>query len=478
MPGPNLAESDWSRDRLEEVARRICDPGRVHDALASGTNAGADAIDSILRKARSLDGLPAEDVAALIQIDDPTLRDTVLAAARRIHEAVHGGRVGVSAPVCPSNRCVNDCLYCPLRRSNTRLRRSASGPRELQREIAGLLDEGFRHITLVFGEDRSGVAYVRDMIQAAYGTRSGMRHIQRLELNLNPMAVADLQAIKEAARLGTYHVYQETYDPTAYATLHPDGPKADYAWRLTCHDRAHEAGLSDVGLGVLLGAGDRAFDVVALHGHATYLTDAYGLPPHSITYPRMITAPDAPISAEDARHVSDDDLVYVVAVTRLAFPYCNIVLCTPAVRDTRLRLYSHGISQVSVGSLSYPGVYTAGGDPEAGGALSIGRPRALEDLIYLMCEAGVVPNLCVACYAQRRKPTVFCSSDKTETHMRCAPNALLALKEYLMDYASPDTQNVGARLIQTQLSRLSEDIRALALDLMEEAEAGLRGHML
>jgi 2-iminoacetate synthase len=143
-----------------------------------------------------------------------------------------------------------------------------------------------------------------------------------------------------------------------------------------------------------------------------------------------------------------------------------------------LRLYTHGVSQVSVGSLSYPGVYTAGGDPEAAGSLSIGRPRGLEKLIYLMCEAGVVPNLCMACYAQRRKQTVFCSGDRTDQHRRCAPNALLALKEYLMDYASPDTQKVGGRLIQHELSRLSDDVRLMALELMEEAEAGLRGQML
>ena len=474
MPGPNSADPDWSRDRLDETARRICDPDRIRDLLASSTPVSADALDTILREARKLNGISPEAVAALIQITDPALRATVLAAAKRIHAQVHGGRVGVSAPVCPSNRCVNDCLYCPLRRSNTRLRRNASGPRELQREITGLLDEGFRHITLVFGEDRSGVAYVRDMIQAAYGTRSGARHIQRLELNLNPMPVADLRALKEAARLGTYHVYQETYDPAVYAALHHDGPKADYAWRLTCHDRAHEAGLTDVGLGVLLGAGDTAFDVVALHAHAEYLTENFGLPPHSITYPRMINA----TGAEQSRDISDDDFVYTVAVTRLAFPYCNIVLCTPAVRDTRLLLYSHGISQVAVGSNSYPGVYTAGGDPDAAGALSIGRPRALENLVYLMCDAGVVPNLCMACYAQRRKQTVFCSGDKTETHKRCAPNALLALKEYLMDYASPETQKVGGRLIQNELAHLSDDVRALALELMEEAEAGLRGQML
>jgi 2-iminoacetate synthase len=387
--------------------------------------------------------------------------------------------VSLCTPVCPTNRCVSDCLYCPLRRSNSALRRSVSTVRDLQGEIIGLLDEGYRHVLLVFGDDRSGVHYVHDMLGAAYGARSGSRQLQRVDLNVDPMDVPALRELKSAATLGLFHVYQETYEPAQYAHLHPGGPKADYAWRLTAHDRALEAGLDGIGLGVLLGAGDARFDVVALLSHAQYLTREYGAHPQAISYPRMIPSPGAPASGDPERQMSDAAFLYVVAVTRLAAPYTDLVLSTPASAELRRDLYAHGISRVSVGSLSYPGTYTRDGDPTAGGDLTIGRPRALEPLVYRMAEGGFVPNFCAACFAQRRRAALREETSPLElARAHCAPNALLSLKEYLMDYASPPTRAVGDRLIQQELARLPEAARATTLGLMEEAEAGLRGQLL
>ncbi len=426
-----------------------------------------------------MQGLTPAQTAVLIQTQDPARREEILRAAREVHLRAFERRIRLLTPVCPTNRCVNDCCYCPLRRSNARLRRNAATARDTQREVGALLDEGYRHVTLVFGDDRSGVHYARDMIWAAYGMRSGMRQVQRVDVNMNPMRTGELRELREAGRLGTLHVFQETYHPGAYAALHPAGPKADYAWRLTGHDRAHQAGLEDVGLGVLLGAHDYCFDVVAVLSHARYLADTYGRGPTAITYPRMIAAPEAPASQEPGRQLSDEDFCFVVAVTRLAAPYMEIVFTTPAPREVRLDLYALGVSQVVIGSASYPGVYTAGGDPRAAGALSIGRPRALEELVYRMCEAGVIPNFCLTCYAPRRHADgLDAPKPQACVQPRCAANSLLALKEYLMDYATAQTQTLGDRLIQAQLARLPEDVRGMTLDLMEEAEAGLRGQML
>jgi 2-iminoacetate synthase len=473
------AQGAWSRERVEQTAKLICDPPRIGQMLEQTAGADEAAVRDVLYRASRMEGLTPREAATLIQVTDPNLRHLVLDAARKVHETSYGHRIYLLAPVCPTNRCVDDCLYCPLRRGNARLKRTHATARDIQREIVTLLDEGHKHFLLVFGNDRSGMAYARDMIWSAYGARSGTRQAHRVDVNLDPTPGDDLRQLQDAAPLGTYHVFQETYQPDQYAVLHPSGPKSDYAWRLTCHNRAVEAGLADVGLGVLLGAGDWRFDVVAVLAHAEYLKAEYGHGPVAITYPRMLAAPGAPASQDPHRQVSDEDFVYVVAVTRLALPYTHVILCTPALRETRLELYQAGISTVSVGSTSYPGVYTADGDPGAGGQLRIGRPRALEELVYRMCDAGVIPSFCTACYTQRRRALVreqMSPQDRIAEH--CTPNALLTLKEYLMDYASPETRTVGERLIQRKLAKLPEKIRAVTLELMEEAEAGFRGQLL
>lgn len=473
MVVPQTATGAWPRQRVEEVARQICQVGEVREALAAAASADAPAVRDILQKARSLAGLTPLEAAALVQVTDPDLRQEIKQAARLLQERLRGRRVGLSVPLCPTNRCVNECLYCPLRRSNSRLRRSSTSPHEVQREVAGLLSEGHCHLNLVFGDDRSGVQYVRDTVWAVYGVRSNLRQIQRVDLNLNPMSVPELRELAGAG-VATLHMFQETYDPEAYSALHRDGPKADYTWRLTGHDRACEAGLRNLGLGILLGAADFRFDVVALLAHADYLAATYGQEPHAITYPRMIPVPQMP-GSRPAHAVSDEEFSLVVAVTRLSRPRTDLVLCTPATGETRRELYALGVTEVSVGSSSYPGTYTSDGDPEAAGTFVIGRPRALEYLVNRMLEQRFIPDFCVACYARRRRrgePAVF-PEPREET--LCAPNALLALKDYLMDFASPDTRVLGERVIQAELARLPESARTMTLELMEEAEAGLRG---
>jgi 2-iminoacetate synthase len=468
--------ADWSRERIEQAAAGICDPARIRQMLADAGSPDRRTVQDLLHSAVAMAGLAPEHVGVLAQVTDPALRELVLDAARKVHARAYGRRISLVAPVCPTNRCVNDCAYCPLRQSNSRLRRTFAGSRETQREVVALLDEGYRHVNLVFGDDRSGVHYIRDSIWATYGSRSGLRQVQRVDVNVNPLRVSELSQLHQAGRLGTYHVYQETYDPAAFAALHPAGPKADYALRLACHDIAFSAGLNEMGLGILLGAGDLAFDLVALTTHFRYLEREYGVAPRAVTLPRMIPSPGAPASREEGRQVSDDDFRYVFALMRLAAPYVDLVLCTPASRDVRLELYGLGVSQVSVGSASYPGVYTADGDPGAAGGLTIGRPRGLESLVYRMADSGFIPNFCVNCYTPRRRSTSI-----EEAHPRpcvgerCSANALLGLKEYMMDYATPDTQVVGARLIQHELARLTEPVREATLELMEETEAGIRG---
>jgi 2-iminoacetate synthase len=468
--------ADWSRERVEECAARICNPDRIREMLAATGEPDRRTIQDLLHAAVAMEGLEPEGVAVLAQAEDPALRKLVLDAARKVHARAYGRRISLVAPICPTNRCVNDCAYCPLRQSNARLRRNFSSSRDTQREVVALLDEGYRHVNLVFGDDRSGVHYVRDSIWATYGARSGLRQVQRVDFNVNPLRVTELQQLRQAGRLGTYHVYQETYDPVAYAALHPLGPKADYALRLACHDIAFSAGLNEMGLGVLLGAGELRFDLVALIAHARHLESAYGVPPRSITLPRMVASPGAPGSREDSRQVSDDDLRYVFAVMRLAAPFVDLVLCTPAAREVRMDLYSLGVSQVSVGSASYPGVYSESGETGTTGGLTIGRPRGLESLVYRMAESGFVPNFCVNCYTPRRRSTTMEEAHpKPCVGERCSANALLGLKEYMMDYATPETQTVGARLIQQELARLPEAVRESTLELMEETEAGIRG---
>lgn len=476
MGGATPFDSDqWSPERTCARADRICNPEALRGLLANGSGAAPDTIADLLYHAERARGLEPAEIATLLGVQDPALRERIKQSARRLHERLFARRIRIQTPVCPTNRCVNECLYCPLRQSNARLRRNTTSDRDLRREVTALMDEGYRHLTLVCGDEEDGLGRVLDWLGGTRGLRSGRRWIARVDLNLNASAPADLQALAATQQVGTYHLYQETYDPERYAELHVAGPKRDYAWRLTSHDRACEAGLTDVGLGVLLGAHDPVFEVLALLCHVQYLEAAHGARV-VLAYPRLIPLPDAPLPGEPAWLVGDDTFGFLVAVTRLAAPLTDIILSTPAPSEVRRQLYALGISQVSVGSLSYPGVYS---DETPTGALAIGRPRNLERLVYRLCEFGFVPDFCVETYHQGAVTMTREEAQDPERPMaRVAADALLALNEYALDYASPETQAVVAGVIQDGLALLPRKVRDLTLELLEEIETGLRRQML
>jgi len=470
--------SQITRAQLERWAASICDVAQIEAALAAGQEATPEAVRDILFAARAMEGLSPAQTAILIQTQSSELRTEILHTARHVHQQAYGRRIGLFAPVCPTNRCVDDCLYCPLRRSNAMLRRTMASPNEIQKEVKDLLDEGHRRLIIVTGNSRSGVPYLRDMIEAICGVGQGPRRVQRVDLNIDPLSCEELQELKHPV-VGTYHVYQETYHPAHYAALHPPGPKADYVARLTAHDQAARAGWSDLGLGLLLGAGPYEFDLVALVSHAQYLHREYGLRVHTVSLPRMIPAKGAPASQEPQRQIDDETFLFIVAVIRLALPFSGLVLNTPASTPLRRELYATGISEVMTGASSYPGVYTADGDPQAGGKLIIGRPRPLETLIYRMCEFGFVPNLCTACYGRHRREAWSGSIAPRDLSSEfCAPGAVLALKEYLIDHASAVSQPVIEHTIQQELARLPKEIRTKTLERLEEIEAGIRDSLL
>lgn len=479
MASPSDEVESWPKVRLSAVARTICEPSAIRALLEAGRGTSRETVRDIVFEAARGRGLAPEQTAALLCVEDPELRAEVKATAARVHERLFARRVRLSDPFCPANRCLSDCMYCPLRRSNARLRRNVSTARDLQRELTLLLEEGYGHLTLVFGEDRGGMEYVAEMLAAACGASAGIRRVQRLDVNLNASRPEELRILAAADRLGTYHVYQETYDPEMYGPLHPDGSKADYEWRITSHDRASEAGIRDLGLGVLLGLNDPRFDVLAVLGHARYLLDTYEPEALTISYPRLLPAPDAPASLDQRWRVDDENFVFLVAVTRLAMPLVEIILNTPAPSAVRRELYAAGVSQVAVGSLTYPGVYSADGEPSAGGNLRIGRPRNLETLVYRMCEVGFVPNFSTDRYPLvRRGAGAEDPDEELAVAHRAAANSLLALHEYLLDQAAPATRNLLVGTIQEELARLPKRIQDQTLSLMEEAEAGLRGGRL
>lgn len=475
----HLEAEGWPAERTTAVARTICDPGAVGSLLQTGLEATGEAVAEIIFHAGRAKGLACDQVAALLALEQPDLRAQVKTAAAAVHERLYARRVRLSNPVCPTNRCLNDCLYCPLRQSNALLRRNLSTASQLQREVTALIEEGHHHLTLVFGEHPSGVDYVREMVRAAFGVRTGVRQVQRVDLNLNASHPDELQALAADHGVGTYHSYQETYHPGTYALQHPDGPKSDYEWRITSHDRACAAGMSNLGLGALLGLYDYRFDVLALLLHAAYLESAYHPGALTISYPRLTAAPGAPASTDGSWAVSDEEFCFLVAVTRLALPLAEIVLNTPAPPEVRRELYSVGVSQVAVGSLSYPGVYSSDGEIGVTGGLSIGRPRNLETLVYRMCEAGFVPNFCPRSYAHSKQRTnAQARHSELETAHRDAANSLLALQEYLLDEAAPQTLDLGTGIIQDELARLPRRICDSVLAMMDEARAGLHGQRL
>ncbi|MBI5342568.1 MAG: [FeFe] hydrogenase H-cluster radical SAM maturase HydG [Deltaproteobacteria bacterium] len=373
--------------------------------------------------------LHLHEAARLLLTDDPMVWETAAAAARAMREEIFGRRIVLFAPLYLSNECGNSCLYCGFRRENREARRITLSPEGAAAEARFLERKGFHRLLLVTGEHplRTQPGYIADVLRAIY-RETGMRI---LHVNAAPMSVADLRTIKEAGA-GVFQVFQETYHPETYAAMHPSGAKSDYAWRLTCMDRAIEAGFGDVGIGALLGLYDYRFEVLSVIRHAGHLLDTFGTFPHTISVPRFKKAFGSPLSAAP-RPVSDAEFERTVIVYRLSVPSAGVVVTTREPAALRERVLDIGAWQISAGSKTDPGGYSEGVRRHEAEQFEVDDTRPMEEIVRMVLARGYLPSLCTSCYRRHRTGDTF-TEMAVDGHIRdfCLPNALLSLAEFAL----------------------------------------------
>ena len=461
-----------------DQAAAISDDARLESLLAQTVAPDRQRLDDLLAKAASLVGLDEAETAQLLAVSDPAGRERLFAAARGAKEGIYGKRMVLFAPLYLSNRCLNNCLYCGFRRDNRDLVRHTLSQEEIEQEVRAIIRLGHKRVLMVAGEHPqvSGMEYLVAALHTGYGVKEGPGELRRINVNLAPMRVEDYAELK-AAGIGTYQCFQETYHRDTYARMHPSGPKSDFDWRVSCMDRAFQGGVDDVGIGVLFGLHDYRFEVLGLVRHAAYLDREYGAGPHTISFPRLEPALNAPAAQHPPAPITDEQLKQVVAVLRLAVPYTGIIMSTRETPPLRRELCGLGVSQLSAGSRTYPGGYREGpANIETEEQFLVGDTRSLDEVVRELCEQGYLPSFCTACYRSGRTGEVFMGIAKPgDIQQFCAPNALLTFQEYLLDYASPATREAGEPCIRQHLAAItSPRLGKLTRERLEAVEAGKR----
>jgi 2-iminoacetate synthase len=441
---------------------------RIEQALAAAADKDAGRVREVLDKAGELKGLDMEDVAVLSSVSDPELLGELFAAARDVKDAIYGSRLVLFAPLYVSNLCTNDCLYCAFRVRNKELKRRALTQDEIRREVEILVDQGHKRVLLVAGESYpdEGFRYVLDSVATIYDVKRGNGEIRRVNVNVAPLTVDEFTALK-ATGIGTYQLFQETYHRETYRDVHVGGKKRDYDWRVTAMHRAMEAGIDDVGIGVLFGLFDWRFEVLALMQHIRELERTYGVGPHTVSMPRLEPAIGSDIAHEPPFPVSDVDFRKLVAILRLAVPYTGMIMSTRETPNIRRETFALGVSQISAGSRTNPGGYLE--DEHFDEAqFQLGDHRGLDDVIRDVAELGYIPSFCTACYRLGRTGMDFMDLAKPgDIKHHCDPNALSTFLEYLLDYGSEETREVGQALIARKTAEMDDVRRAHTEKMLE-----------
>ena len=437
-------------------------------------------IDSIIEKARGCKGLDHREALVLLDCEIPEKNAQILSLAQEIKQKFYGSRVVLFAPLYLSNYCVNGCVYCPYHLKNKHIRRKKLTQDEIREETIALQNMGHKRLAIELGEHpvENPIEYVLESVRTIYGVKHKNGAIRRVNVNIAATSVENYRKLKEA-EIGTYILFQETYNKKAYEALHPSGPKSDYAYHTEAMDRAMDAGIDDVGCGVLFGLNLYRYDFVGLLMHAEHLEAAKGCGPHTISVPRIRDADDVQASSF-SNAVSDDVFEKIVAVLRIAVPYTGLIVSTRESPKARERVLRVGVSQISGGSRTSVGGYVKEEKEEENSAqFDVSDRRSLDEVVGWLLDLGYVPSFCTACYREGRVGDRFMSLVKSGKIANCCqPNALLTLKEYLEDYASPNVKAKGDRLILEELKRVpSEKIRDLTaarLRLIEKDERDFR----
>lgn len=450
--------------------QNIINESYINELLEKSKDASRDEVIKIINKSKDCFGLTFEEAAVLLQIEDEELLGTVFQTAKYIKEKIYGNRIVVFAPLYTSNECTNNCLYCGFRAANRELHRRTLNVSEVVNEAKAIEDQGHKRILLVCGEDerKTDVNHIVDSVKAIYDDTD----IRRINVNAAPMKVEDFKKLKDVG-IGTYQIFQETYHRETYKVMHPSGSKSDYDWRLTALERAFEAGIDDLGIGVLLGLYDYKFDVLATLIHSDYLDNKYNVGPHTISIPRLRPAHNSALK-EVPYPVTERELRKIVAVYRLAVPYTGIILSTRESAKLRDELLELGVSQISAGSKTNPGGYEE--DDREATQFQTSDERSVDQMLQVVTRQGHLPSFCTACYRAKRTGEAFMELAKdAHIHEFCHPNAILTFKEYLLDYASAETKKDGGKLLERELDKIvDKKIKEETIERLERIEKGER----
>lgn len=431
----------------------IIDENKIQKLIT--TQADYSEIKEILQKSEERKGLSLNDCAKLLSIQDSELLKMLFTSAKKVKEAIYGPRLVLFAPLYASNFCVNDCEYCAFHTRNPAPRKKLALD-EIKEQVEILEAMGHKRLLLEFGEHpvENPIDYVIDVIKTIYATKKGQGEIRRVNVNIAATTVENYRRLKQAD-IGTYQLFQETYHKTTYKKMH-NGPKADYNRQITAIFQAFEAGIDDLGIGVLFGLYDYRFEVLALIQYAQFMDKVLGVGPHTISVPRF--QPAHTVNLNLKYQVSDQDFLKLIAVLRLAVPYTGMIITTRETPEIRRQAFAIGISQASAASKAKPGGYLENEKQTAEGQFNLNDHRSLDEVVQDICKIGYLPSFCTACYRVGRTGDVFMELAKSgEIHNLCQPNALLTFKEYLLDYASSETKKVGEQIILKQLELVEKE---------------------
>jgi len=461
---------------VTEQRADFINPEVVESILTARAVPIASRVRELLAKARELEGLSMEEVACLSFVESPELLEEIFSTARQIKEEIYGSRLVFFAPLYISNRCSNECTYCAFRATNTELKRRTLTLEEIAEETRILIRQGHKRVLVVAGEalPPRGFQYILDAIHTIYETREGAGEIRRINVNLAPQTVERFRQLKSAG-IGTFQLFQETYHRPTYAAVHLRGRKRDYDWRATAFDRAMEAGIDDVGMGLLFGLYDWRFEVLSMMQHIHHLEERFGVGPHTISFPRIEPAVGSDIASHPPFAVGNSDFKKMIAILRLAVPYTGMIMSTRETAAVRRETFALGISQISAGSRTDPGGYKDGeGDPQ-GSQFQLGDHRSVEEVVNDVVSLGYTPSFCTACYRLGRTGQDFMDLAKPgEIKYHCQPNALSTFLEYLCDYAGPGAKSAGEKLISIELQRMDRQQAACTVPMLNQVRRGER----
>ncbi len=463
-PASSKAEEFINHEEILETLE-YADQNKTNEAL----------IDSLIEKAKLRKGLTHREASVLLACQIPEKNEEIYALAEQIKKDFYGNRIVMFAPLYLSNYCVNGCVYCPYHAKNKHIPRKKLTQEEIRQEVIALQDMGHKRLALETGEDpiNNPIEYVLESIKTIYSIKHKNGAIRRVNVNIAATTVENYRKLKEAG-IGTYILFQETYHKESYEKLHPTGPKHNYAYHTEAMDRAMQGGIDDVGIGVLFGLELYRYEFAGLLMHAEHLEAVFGVGPHTISVPRIRRADDIDPDVFD-NGIDDDTFAKLVACIRIAVPYTGMIISTRESQKCRERVLHLGVSQISGGSRTSVGGYVEP-EEEDSSQFEVSDTRTLDEVVKWLMELGYIPSFCTACYREGRTGDRFMSLCKSGQIQNCChPNALMTLKEYLEDYARPETKAVGDALILKEIENIpKEKVRQIVVERLEKIANGER----